>query len=121
MDHFDSQPQSGHLTRLRLSERGQSIEAAFRRAVSPTRGRILRRDDIAATLLWAGEHGLEARDGPYLVELASRPLTVEQLGEALAIHGQTREMIGVTVQRLVSKGLVHLGAFANPLRSLRAV
>jgi hypothetical protein len=39
-------------------------------------------------------------------ELSFRPLTMNPLGEALAIYSQTREMVAATVNRLVVGGYV---------------
>ena len=55
---------------------------------------------------WAYSHGLEPFDGTYLQELCARPLTLRQLGEALAIFGQTTEMVEVAVGRLQLLGFV---------------
>lgn len=55
---------------------------------------------------WAYAHGLEPLDGVYLSELSRRPLTVGQLGEALAILSQTSQMVQQAVVKLGSLGLV---------------
>ncbi len=55
---------------------------------------------------WAYAHGLDPLDGAYLYELSRRPLTVGQLGEALAILSQTSQMVEQAVVKLGSLGLV---------------
>jgi hypothetical protein len=55
---------------------------------------------------WARSHGLEPDDGAYLVELSARALTLKQLGEALAVCSQSREMVLLTIRRLVARGFV---------------
>jgi hypothetical protein len=108
MDTHESLPRPGVVTRFDLSARGRTSEAAYRRSASMAPGRRARSADGHASVVWAIEHGLEPADGPYLIELAARPLTLNQLGEALAIHSQSREMIGFAVARLVSKGFVRM-------------
>jgi hypothetical protein len=106
MDTSDTLPPSGYSPRFRLSARGHTTEAAYRDSVTRMPGRIRPRLDVPASARWANEHGLDPDDGPYLVELASRPLTLGQLGEALAIHSQSQEMIALAVDRLLCRGLV---------------
>lgn len=62
-------------------------------------------------------HGLEPDDGPYLSELRIAALTVRELGEALAICGQTREMVSTTVARLLSQGFLQRVTKDEPRRA----
>ncbi len=55
---------------------------------------------------WAYAHGLQPLDGAYLCELRRRPLTLSQLGEALAVLGQTSQMVALAVAQLGGLGLV---------------
>ena len=55
---------------------------------------------------WAYTHGLHPADGIYLSELRRRRLTLHQLGEALAVFGQDRGAVSVTVRRLCALALV---------------
>jgi hypothetical protein len=106
MDTSNTLPPPGYSPRFRLSTRGHSTEAAYRHTVTSMPGRIRPRLNVPASAQWAAEHGLDPDDGPYLVELASRPLTIAQLGEALAIHSQSREMVALAVDRLLCRGFV---------------
>lgn len=94
--------------RLALSSRGQSAAADYRSAVARARGRgpSPRAEFEAARSEWAHAHGLEPDDGAYLGELRARALSLNELGEGLAICGQTREMISVTTARLREGGLL---------------
>jgi hypothetical protein len=78
--------------------------------VPPTHRRLFTVARVEASASWAHTHGLEPADGPYLVELSARPLTLKQLGEALAIHGQSRQMIGEAVERLILTGFLRIDA-----------
>jgi len=79
------------------------MEVKYRGEIARASGRCLFE---AARAGWATAHGLEPDDGAYLVELVERPLTLSQLSEALAICSQTREMVVLTMERLVSRGYV---------------
>ncbi len=68
--------------------------------------------------VWASCHGLEPDDGAYLSELSVGALTIRQLGEALAVCGQSREMITSTVNRLASKGFLDALARGEPSSEL---
>jgi hypothetical protein len=76
--------------------------------VSAFGGPTIHRDLASERAAWARVHGLEPDDGAYLVELSFRPLTINQLGEALAIYSQTREMVSETVDRLVVGGFLRV-------------
>jgi len=102
-----SNPPSGLLARVRLSSRGHSTEAAYRSHVA-AKGPIQRKALHSAQSEWALAHGLEPSDGAYLTELRIAALTLEELGEALAICGQTQQMVAETVDRLVERGFVEL-------------
>lgn len=96
----------GRVARFRLSTRGRSMEAAYRSQVDVTRGPTRRTAFESARSEWASSHGLEPDDGVYLVELREGSLTLNELGEQLAVCGQKREMISTVLLRLVSHGLV---------------
>jgi hypothetical protein len=106
MHNPDFLPPTGYVPRLCLSVRGRASAAEFARASGSNR--VVARLPVHADLrlVWAETEGLEPSDAPYLVELTFRPLTLAQLGEALAIHGQTREMINMAVDRLVLGGFL---------------
>ena len=119
MHNADNQPRLAYSPRFCLSERGQASEAAYRHTVSPIGERIFRDVDAGANAAWADACGLHPGDGRYLVELAHRPLTLRQLGEALAVHSQTVEMIGATVERLVLTGFLNIDRLDPRTRSQR--
>lgn len=111
---------TGDPARFCLSVRGFSTNFAYQTCVATVSERPLRSAVQAACVDWADAHGLEPQDGAYLRELEDRPLTLNQLGEALAVSGQTREMIVSTVTRLVGMGFVeeaarHLRDATDPL------
>lgn len=99
--------------RLQLSDSGQLTVAAYRSQVSAADGPLAHREHVDERMSWALGHGLEPDDGVYLLELASRPLTIGQLGEALAIHSRTRQMIVLAVERLLGHGFVDV--FEEPV------
>ena len=101
-------PRSGYISRLKLSARGSEAETIYRSQVSSPSGPTLHHSLVAERTSWASLHGLEPDDGAYLLELSFRPLTMGQLGEALAVYSQTREMVSATVQRLVVHGLIEV-------------
>ena len=110
MDNSAHLPRAGHITKLELTRQGSSTEAAYSSRVS-SGGTTLHLSQSAARFAWASTHRLEPDDGAYLFELSFRPLTMNQLGEAVATYSQTREMVATTVQRLVVRGYVSvLGA-----------
>jgi plasmid stability protein len=92
--------------RVRLSSHGHSTEAAYRSHVSGANGPNRRKAFEYARAEWAQCNGLEPDDGAYLGELRIATLTIKELGEALAICGQTREMVSDTVKRLLSRGFL---------------
>lgn len=92
--------------RVRLSPRGHSTEAAYRSHVAGASGPSRREAFESARAQWALRHGLEPDDGAYLGELRIIALTIKELGEALAICGQTREMVSDTVRRLLARGFL---------------
>lgn len=92
--------------RVRLSPRGHSTEASYRSHVTGAIGPDRRKAFDVARAEWALCHGLEPDDGAYLGELRVVTLTVKELGEALAIRGQTREMVSGTVERLLTRGFL---------------
>lgn len=96
----------GRSGKFLLSSRGSSTEAAYRAHVRVTRGSTRRLAFDGARAEWAQAHGLEPDDGVYLSELSSGSLTLEQLGEGLAVCSQTREMISAALVRLISGGFV---------------
>lgn len=55
---------------------------------------------------WAYAHGLQPVDGAYLRELSRRPLTLTQLGEALAVFSQTTQMVALAMEQLHGLGLI---------------
>lgn len=96
----------GTTERIWLSTRGFATEAmcpvaAFITADEGSCERLTSERDQ-----WAYCHGLEPLDGEYLRELRRRPLTLSQIGEGLAILGQTRQMVEGAVHRLRALGLV---------------
>jgi len=101
---------TGKPARFSLSLRGFSTNFAYQSCVATVTERPVRSAVQAACADWAYAHGLEPQDGAYLKELEDRPLTLRQLGEALAVSGQTREMIVSTVTRLVGMGFVEEAA-----------
>lgn len=100
-----SNPPSGLPARVRLSSRGHSTEAAYRSHLT-AKGPVQRKALHSAQSEWALSHGLEPSDGVYLGELRIAALTLEELGEALAICGQTQTMVSETVDRLVERGFL---------------
>ena len=70
---------------------------------------------------WAYAHGLQPLDGAYLSELERRPLTLRQLGEALAILSQTSHMVKRTMLELQSLGLVEPAPGLSLLRCEKAI
>jgi hypothetical protein len=74
--------------------------------VGPERGWKRRPDFESGREQWARAHGLEPRDGAYLVELASGAHTLRELGEGMAIFSQSHQMVVQTLTRLVSLGVV---------------
>jgi hypothetical protein len=106
----------GYLPRLCLSKRGRASATEFARTSGSGRGVARLPVHAGLRLEWADTQGLEPSDAPYLVELIFRPLTLAQLGEALAIHGQTREMIRESVDRLVVGGFLSVEGVAGSLR-----
>ncbi len=93
-------------SRFSLSARGHATEAMCPESayVTAEDGSWDRKSSERAQ--WAYTHGLEPMDGAYLRELRRRLLTLSQLGEALAIYGQSSEMVGEAMDRLLSLGLV---------------
>ena len=94
--------------RFGLTPLGYSTEAAYRSHIALARGRgpSPRLELKSARAYWALAHDLEPDDGPYLSEVGERALTLKQLGEALAICGQSREMVGAVVARLSARGFL---------------
>jgi hypothetical protein len=82
------------------------LEAAYRSHIAAVRGARAGTAFERARCAWASSHGLEPDDGAYLVELSTRPLTLKQIGEGLAVCSQSREMVLRTIGRLVSRGFV---------------
>jgi len=99
-------PRLGRSARVRLSSRGHTTEAAYRSHVASASGSTRRKAFERARSEWALCHGLEPDDGAYLGELRVAALTVKELGEALAVCGQTGEMVSSTVGRLLSRGFI---------------
>ncbi len=89
-----------------LSAHGYAVEALCPPAalVTATDGSWERL--IAERAQWAYSHGLEPSDGEYLREFRRRGLTLSQLGEALAVHGQTAQRVCGALDRLRSLELV---------------
>lgn len=114
MQNSDFLPRLGRSARFRLSSRGHSTEAAYRSHVASAHGPTRRKAFECARSEWALCHGLEPDDGAYLGELRIVALTVKELGEALAICGQTREMVSTTVGRLLSRGFLEQLASNEP-------
>lgn len=106
MQMSSSNPRLGRSARVRLSSRGHSTEAAYRSHVAAANGPSRRKAFERARTEWALCHGLEPDDGAYLGELRVVALTVRELGEALAICGQTGEMVSTTVGRLLLRGFL---------------
>lgn len=104
----------GLAARVRLSSRGHSTEAAYRSHVAAAHGPSRRKAFECARSEWALCHGLEPDDGAYLGELRVIALTVRELGEALAICGQSQEMVSTTVGRLLSRGFLEKVAVGEP-------
>jgi hypothetical protein len=59
-----------------------------------------------AVASWAGNRGLEPRDGAYFVEFAGGATSLRELGEGLAICGESRETVISTVTRLSDRGMI---------------
>jgi hypothetical protein len=60
----------------------------------------------SASASWAAKFELHPDDGMYLTEIGERPLTLSQLGEALAVCSQSQEDIKRCLVRLLGVGLV---------------
>jgi hypothetical protein len=99
----------GRKARFCLSARGSATEFGYRSRIIGARGSGGSSGRTAfegARVEWAHLHGLEPDDGAYLGELAAGAATLNQLGEAMAICGQSREAVMNTMERLVSRGFV---------------
>ena len=59
-----------------------------------------------ASAAWAAKYELSPDDGMYLAELERTPVTLAQLGEALAVCSQSRDDISRCIKRLVRAGVV---------------
>lgn len=101
--------------RFSLSGRGRILAAAYRKGIveaGSQRDHSAPRDHgafAAACASWAAQFELHPDDGMYLSEIAERPLTLSQLGEALAICSQSHEDIKRCLSRLLGVGLVVAG------------
>lgn len=91
--------------RFSLSNLGRSAAAAYRQHIVGAGGRGHGAFAEASTS-WATRFALLPDDGIYLSEIAERPLTVSQLGEALAICSQSTSDVKRCLERLLGAGLV---------------
>jgi hypothetical protein len=92
--------------RFCLTPRGDSTEAAYRKQIIAARAHGGRKAFEGARADWALAHGLEPDDGAFFGELRARPRTLRDLGEALAICGQSSESVAATMERLAVGGFV---------------
>jgi hypothetical protein len=92
--------------RFTLSAHGRTVTAAYRSAISATRGSDRRGAFHAACISWAALFELRPEDGMYLAEVAAKSVTLAELGEALAICSQSRDDVLRCVRRLFDAGLV---------------
>ena len=93
-------------SRFQLSPRGDAAGAAYRAAVRAGQPAGGRTSFETARTRWAACHGLAADDGAYFSELATGSATLRELGEALAVCGQSREAVREVVGRLLQTGFL---------------
>ncbi|MCR9165339.1 MAG: hypothetical protein ACE37F_24035 [Nannocystaceae bacterium] len=106
MQHAHAYAFNTSVQRFTLSPRGYAIEA-----MCPGRAFVTQLDGSWDRLnseraQWAYSHGLEPVDGAYLHELRRRRLTASQLGEALAVFGESSQRIERCLHRLADLGLI---------------
>lgn len=89
-----------------LSARGAAALFTYRGHVRLARGRDRRRVFDTVRAHWASSLGLEPDDGAYLVQLATGSSSFRELGEALAICGQSTDHVTSTITRLLTIGIV---------------
>lgn len=90
--------------RLKLSVRGEHLERRYRAHVPGA----IRLGALERRSSWARIEGLDAADGFYLAELGRRSLTLNQIGEAVAIYSHCGEMARATITRLIDLGVIEL-------------
>jgi hypothetical protein len=92
--------------RFTLSKRGQEVEAAYRQQIVASRAEPGRASFDAARAAWAHTHGLLADDGLYLAEIASGPITLPQLVNALETCGKSRLDAIAALERLDDAAMI---------------
>lgn len=89
-----------------LSAPGRTIAAAYRTQIRAVPGQGVHGAFESACDAWAQQHDLRPEDGMYLSEIAAGPITIAELGVALAVCSQSRAAVAEHVERLVKAGLV---------------
>jgi hypothetical protein len=92
--------------RFLLSPKGGEAEASYRNMIVASRSTEGRASYDAARASWAGTYAVEADDGLYLQEIASKPSNLSQLTAALETCGKTRPDAINALGRLFDAGLI---------------
>lgn len=90
-----------------LSPKGREVELAYRETIVAARSDTTGRDSFdAARARWAQQNGLQPDDGLYLGEVASAPVSLPRLVEALETCGKSKPDAVAAIGRLVDAGFV---------------
>ena len=99
-------PRWARSQRFTLSAYGRTVTAAYRSGIAAMGNHSERGGFEKACASWAEMFELRPEDGMYLMEVATKSVTLSELGEALAVCSQSRADVERCVQRLCAAGLV---------------
>jgi hypothetical protein len=89
-----------------LSTKGLEVELEYREKIVASRSHVGRDSFDLARSEWAKLYTLEPDDGLYLAEVASGPVNLAQIIDALETCGKTSKDASAALGRLVDVGLV---------------
>ena len=89
-----------------LSPKGLEVELEYREKIVASRAHVGRDSFDHARADWAKQYTLEPDDGLYLAEVASGPVNLSQIIDALETCGKTSKDASAALGRLVDVGLV---------------
>ena len=92
--------------RFLLSPKGGEAEASYRTLIVASRQQEGRASFEAARATWAGQYAVQADDGLYLQEIATKPQNMTQLTTALEVCGKRRVDTIEALGRLFDAGLI---------------
>ena len=99
--------------RFGLTDKGRDAEASYRSSIVSSRTQEGRASFDAARSTWAESFRLLPDDGLYLGEVASGPINLEQIVEALEACGKTRRDALPALERLFDAGLISTASEAS--------